>query len=61
MNNPIEIAKVGDEIFHHLFERGTIVGYTDDGQNYQIEFEHSGFKLIKMSTIFEKIIHNNKQ
>lgn len=61
MNDPIEIAKVGDEIFHHLFERGTIVGYSDDGLNYQIEFEHSGFKLIKMSTIFEKIIHNDKR
>lgn len=62
-NNTTEIANIGDEVFHHLFERGRIVGYSDDGQNYQVEFEHSGFKLIKMNTAFEKIIHNqyNKQ
>lgn len=56
---PVEIANIGDEVFHHLFERGRVVGYSDDGQSYQIEFEHSGFKIIKLTTRFEKIIHNH--
>lgn len=52
---PAETANIGDKVFHHLFERGQIVGFSDDGLNYQVEFEHSGFKLIRIGTRFEKI------
>lgn len=56
LNRELPQYNIGDKIFHHLFEWGQIVGISDDELSYKIEFEHSGFKLIRIGTIFEKVI-----